>query len=536
MREAYAQRPALRLSRIGSERPRRRRVLVINAFFDDLRRDTASPNKIPQAMAPFYVAGTFRAELCEVRVYSEHHSGPLRDHSMLAWPDMLVLTGLNVAFDRMLHLSAYARSCNPALVVVAGGHAIRALPNRARRYFDYACAGDVEQMRDVIRDTFGADYVADELTPRYDLVRHNRWLGYAETSRNCNFQCSFCTMAAEGNGYYKYALEDLRRHIIAMGPKPHVLFLDNNFYGGNHGFFRARMELLRELHREGRFGGWSAMVTNDFFVKQENLDLARRAGCRALFSGVESFDTAVLSGVGKRQNLVLPQFDVIRRCLDAGIMFHYGMIFDLSARRISEIRQEIELVLETPGVPLPSFVSMTIPLLGTPYFRESVARETLLPRVKLRDLDGFTLSLTPLDPMDEAIPFARDLPSLRGYRTRVMRKTLDVLRRNYRSMNWFQLMLTSANAFLLCAPNVINAPLLFSRLPPKRSYVSTTEPIDPLYTPEFPVQAKFRDHFIPTMVTDREGMLASDLLLDYRPDGQRVGAYAAARAVADRVA
>ena len=31
---------------------------------------------------------------------------------LLSWPDMLVLTGLTNGFDRMLHLTAYARSKN----------------------------------------------------------------------------------------------------------------------------------------------------------------------------------------------------------------------------------------------------------------------------------------------------------------------------------------------------------------------------------------------------------------------------------------
>ena len=71
-----------------------KRVLIVNAFFDDRRLYMPYPRKVPQAMAPFYLAGAFSRKQCEVRVFNEHHSGPLQDAALLGWPDMLVLTGL----------------------------------------------------------------------------------------------------------------------------------------------------------------------------------------------------------------------------------------------------------------------------------------------------------------------------------------------------------------------------------------------------------------------------------------------------------
>jgi len=63
-------------------------------------------------MAPAFLAGAFSPNLCEVKLYNEQFSGPLESEALLSWPDMLVLTGLNTAFDRMLHLTAYARTKN----------------------------------------------------------------------------------------------------------------------------------------------------------------------------------------------------------------------------------------------------------------------------------------------------------------------------------------------------------------------------------------------------------------------------------------
>lgn len=494
----------------------RKRILVVNVFFDDLRRHHPNPYKVPQALGPVYLAGAFAQERCEVRVYNEHYSGPLRDEGLLAWPDMLVLTGLTVAFDRMLHLTAYVRSKNPRVIVVAGGPAIRALPRYARRFFDYVCVGDVEELQEVARDTFGAPAVAPRMLPRYDLMQAHFGAGYLESSRNCNFRCSFCSLTAERNRYQKVALETLRRQILALGRRDVLMFLDNNFYGGDRGFFLARLELLKELRARGHFRRWCALVTNDFFVKDENLTLARASGCEGLFSGLESFDAQELRRYNKRQNTVLPQVALIDKCLEAGIIFHYGLMFDVSARRLHSLRQELEWVLGHPQVVLPSYVSLTIPMLGTPYFHDCLAKGLLLPGVKIRDLDGFTVSLRPLDPVDEVVSFVRGLTDLRSYRRQVVIKALDFVRRYRRRLNGFQLKLALANAALLCAPALINAPGRRALRRPPRTFVATTEPLDPQYTPLFPVAARYAAYFQPTRLTDSRGCLAEELQEDLR--------------------
>ena len=124
-----------------SKRLNKKRVLIVNCYFDELRIPIRRKTKFPQSMTPAYLAGVFSTELCDIKLYDEVYSGPLEDESILAFPDMLVLTGLNVAFDRMLHITAYVRTKNPKAVVVAGGPAIRALPTYSKNFFDYRCTG-----------------------------------------------------------------------------------------------------------------------------------------------------------------------------------------------------------------------------------------------------------------------------------------------------------------------------------------------------------------------------------------------------------
>src|SRR5829696_2484602 len=181
-----------------------KKILIVTCRFDEDRNGGARPWRVPQAMAPAFVAGAFNPGLCEIRLYSELYSGPLSDQHLLRWPDMLVLSGLQVDFDRFLHLTAYARTLNPKVIVVAGGSLVEVLPVYSRQFFDYCCSGAVEEIKDVIRDAFGADHVAEDVSPRYDLAYWMKGLGLVESSRYCNFHCSFCTMSIKSSAYVNF--------------------------------------------------------------------------------------------------------------------------------------------------------------------------------------------------------------------------------------------------------------------------------------------------------------------------------------------
>ena len=168
----------------------RPRVLIVNVFFDHRRRSARPFSAIPVALGPIYLAGAFHPHHCQVQLYNEQYSGPLEDPVLLGWPDMLVMTGLTIGFDRMRQLTAYARTRNPRVIVVAGGPAVRALPSLSARIFDYACSGDVEELREVVADAFGHLYVAEEMLPRFDLTREFGRIAYLEASRNCNLSAA----------------------------------------------------------------------------------------------------------------------------------------------------------------------------------------------------------------------------------------------------------------------------------------------------------------------------------------------------------
>lgn len=493
----------------------RKRVLIVNCYFDDSRQPIRRTTKIPQAVGPIYLAGAFSRELCEVRCYTELASGPLEDEKLLSWPDMLVLTGLTNSFDRMLHLTAYARTKNSKVIVVGGGPPVRSLPVLAGEVFDYACLGDIEELRQVIREALGPEYLAETMLPRYDLAYWLGRIGYVETTRYCNFRCSFCSLTAEGHGYQTYEIDHIRRQILASGKRRRMFFLDNNFYGSDRNHFKARLNLINEMRALGQFNEWGALVTNDFYARDENLKLIREAGCELLFSGLESFDNDWLRNFNKLQNTKAPQVEMISKSLNAGVVFSYGLMVDVSTRSVADLHRELNFITGTPEITVPSFVTLSIPLLGTPYFYECLKNRTILPETKLRDMDGTTILQHPVDPIDEVVKFVDDLQSMKGYHGRVVKHAAKFAKIYHSKLTKMQMILAVGAGLLVCAQPLTTSFTGFGwarKRPRPRTYISTTEPLDHMYTPAFRVDSRYESYFQPTMVTDKQGELHEDIL------------------------
>ena len=511
---------------------RKKRVLIVNCFIDEFRVPIKRKLKFPQPVTPAFLAGVFSPDYCDIKLYNEVYSGPLEDEKLLSFPDMLVLTGLNSSFDRMLHLTAYARTKNKNVIVVAGGPIIRALYHYSTRFFDYCCTGDIEQIADVIEDAFGREYICEKFlekgwaVPRYDLTYWMTHFGHAESSRNCCYSCDFCSLTGEKAKYKEYPIDYLRDQLTAMGKRMALAFVDNNFGGTNRQFLLDRFELLQEFKERGYFKRWVAITTNDFFKEDENLELARKSGCVNLFSGVESFDKDALISFKKYQNvrMPLPQVEIIRKCQDAGISFYYGLVFDVSTRPISEFKDELDFIVNNPDISLPCFLTLAIPLVGTPSFHQCLREKRFLPNIKLRDLDGTTLSLKPLGPMDETVQFIQDLQNLKGYRRKILRHSIKFFNRYKNKLSWWPM-----GQAMLCGPLLTaqkfatTGPETFKSFKNgyrkyERTFVGSTEPLDSFYSPAFRVDSRYEKYFKPTMLTDAQGNLSENLYMDLYPN------------------
>lgn len=498
---------------------RKKRVLIVNCYWPETRVAMQLPNEMPMPLAPVHLAGHFAPSHWEIRLYNEVSNGHLELFApeLLDWPEVVVFCGLTAAFDRFLHLSAYFRTRNPRILTIAGGLAVRLLPKHAATRFDHACRGDVEEIRDVIRDAFGEAFVAEDPVPRYDLAHWmGRWIGYAESSRNCNFRCSFCTLTADALPWRGTDAARFMRDLEAMGPRVLLHIADNQFAGAGRDAFAERLEVLKRARARGLFKYWAGFVTDAFLWDEENLRRAKDSGCISLLIGVESFDEQWLRRMNKAQNVRESQQALIRRCLEAGILFQYGLVFDPTSRRVADMERELDAVAADPTVPAPNFIFCATPFPGTPFFAEKHARGELLPNTKVRDLEGSTLNLRALDGTEAAAHFLRTTKNLVGRKSRFL---AHQLRFHWRYLEAFSGVVHLSSALTMAsimAPQGLSNLRYLARPAAPRTHVGGTDRLDPVYTPRHAVDPRYADWFRPTMVTLADGSLnpviADDLL------------------------
>ena len=140
----------------------------------------------------------------------------------------------------------------------------------------------------------------------------------------------------------------------------------------------------------------------------------------------------------------------------------------------------------------------------------------------------------PVDSIGEVVKFIDDLQSLRGFQARVLKHAVGFSRLYRSKLTKMQMILALGNGLLVCAQPLTTSfatgGWLKKRTRP-RTYISTTEPLDHMYTPAFRVDSRFESYFKPTMVTDKQGELHEDILKSVLLRKAAAPASAIARAV-----
>jgi hypothetical protein len=166
---------------------------------------------------------------------------------------------------------------------------------------------------------------------------------------------------------------------------------------------------------------------------------------------------------------------------------------------------QLDLICDHPEIPAPNFIFMAIPFPGTPFFQDRYEKGLILPNTKMRDLEGSTLSLQPIDPIQDVVHFIRNGRNFRGYRRRFLAHQLKFLWHYRRSLGRDQMLLSSLTAAAILAPGSFSSPGAVFVRKGERSNVSTTERLDAVYSPRLPVESRYESWFRPTYITDANG-------------------------------
>lgn len=347
------------------------------------------------------------AALCppdaEVEIYNEKERDIPLDRD---W-DLVFFSYLHSYYEHTKVLSALLRE--RGIKTVAGGRHASFFPDDVSQYFDAVVIGEPEPnvpqlIKDFARGKLKKRYDATTLAFRPPAFRHDlvdmktnavRVSG-VEASRGCPFTCNFCVL----NGHEKYRCRPVADVIDEIENKLQwnkslfgvlddaFVFLDNNL-GGSPRYLRELCEALIPLKKY-----WGCAVTFNILQDKDLVELMARAGCRYIYTGLESLNPDTIGGMGKKQNRLSHTKEVIDNTFRAGIVLSFGLIVGADGDT-NEYLSRIPEYLDDLNCYSVTFLGIVCPYPETPYFKKVVEEGRLLPNVTARDLDGYTLCHRP---------------------------------------------------------------------------------------------------------------------------------------------
>jgi len=210
---------------------------------------------------------------------------------------------------------------------------------------------------------------ARELVLECDYDSHP--VHYMITARGCPYTCSFCSDRRLWQGKVRRrSLDNVFAELEQLTSRYKVSFVDfvDGTFTYDPKYLRGFCERIAEEHPGLR---WRCTARYDT-LDAELLDLMRKAGCSALYFGLESGSARVLESVNKRLTLddVVRTSELIR---GQGIVSIVSVLLGLPNETESDIRETLEMMraLEADVYD----VNCYVPLPGTPLYDEMAEEE-----------------------------------------------------------------------------------------------------------------------------------------------------------------
>ncbi|MFL6253776.1 MAG: B12-binding domain-containing radical SAM protein [Pyrinomonadaceae bacterium] len=185
------------------------------------------------------------------------------------------------------------------------------------------------------------DHLDNLPVPAYEMYRPDPGEEiFIEVGRGCPFKCEFCSTAPFWG----------RRHRVKSSARIlHEVHLVKELFGTTrvhftHDLFTTDRNWVRAvceaLENAGAPVRWTCSARTDT-VDEELLSLMARAGCNAIYFGVESGSQRILSEI--RKNISLTQsFKMLEACRDAGITPNAGFIAGFPTEDAESLRETFD--------------------------------------------------------------------------------------------------------------------------------------------------------------------------------------------------
>jgi pyruvate-formate lyase-activating enzyme len=199
------------------------------------------------------------------------------------------------------------------------------------------------------------------------VVRRVAGGGYAsfDAGRGCPFQCSFCTIINVQGRKSRYRTADDVEAIVranaAIGVN-HFFVTDDNFARNKN--WEAILDRLIELRASGVSIRLLLQVDTLCHKTPGFIEKAAKAGCNAVFIGLENINPQSLAGAKKRQNKIWEYREMLQAWRAQRVMTWAGYILGFPTDTPESIARDIETIKRELPIDILEFFFLT-PLPGS---------------------------------------------------------------------------------------------------------------------------------------------------------------------------
>jgi radical SAM superfamily enzyme YgiQ (UPF0313 family) len=352
------------------------RILLVLPATEPLRVTHERPNVPDRAMLRFSIL-----PLTTVAALTPpEHEVTLCDENVQALDTDADVDVVGVSFMTALAPRAYEIAAEfraRGKVVVAGGYHPTLCTEEAERHFDAVVVGEAEDLWPrVLADIAAgrtqrvyrhesAPSLCGAAIPRRDLthdtMRHYVTVHAVQAGRGCPNRCRYCSVTAFFN--HEHRTRPVADVVAELRGVPRdFMFVDDNLIA-DVDYARRLFEAIAPLGKR-----WVTQCSLSLADDPELMRLARAAGCRGVFVGLETLSAANLEELGKDINRAERYRKQIRTLRRAGIGVQAGVIVGLDADDTGVFERMLRFLQRARIDALQ--LNILTPLPGTPMYEQ----------------------------------------------------------------------------------------------------------------------------------------------------------------------
>jgi len=217
-----------------------------------------------------------------------------------------------------------------------------------------------------LKDSPGMEAATFPILPREVVTRVAGHYTSFDAGRGCPFQCSFCTIINVQGRKSRYRTADDVEGIVRANAKQNItrFFITDDNYARNKNW-EAILDRLIHLRENEGFKIRLLLQVDTLCHKIPGfIEKAARAGCTAVFIGLENINPQSLAGAKKRQNKIWEYQEMFHAWRKAKVMTFAGYILGFPTDTPDSIARDIEIIKKELPVDILEFFYLT-PLPGS---------------------------------------------------------------------------------------------------------------------------------------------------------------------------